>query len=161
LQSVHSPPHPPYPKPIPLTPPQVRNLALSYPASALAHANPNAPFLIYLTARDPKRGEQAVQSLHQDPQLKKAKALAEDGGLTSIKFHELDIEKEESIKAFAEFLRGEHGSVDTVVNNAGIAPQDGGAWDVFFYLFIRSRACAWDLASRFSFPHTPAPLFIR
>ena len=97
----------------------VRNLALQYPLSAY---NNNAPLLIYLTARDRGRGEEALKTIHNDAQLKKAKALAADGGLTTVKYHGLDISKEKSIQDFAVFLRKEHPEgIDMVVNNAGIA----------------------------------------
>lgn len=59
--------------------------------------------------------------MQADEQLKQAKALADDGGLTTIKFHQLDISSKQSIDDFASFLSKEHGSVDCVINNAGIA----------------------------------------
>ena len=96
----------------------VRNLALQYPSSALN----NGPLLIYLCARDKARGEDAVKTLEGDAQLKKAKALVKDGGLTTVKYHGLDISKTKSIMDFAEFLEKEHPEgIDVVVNNAGIA----------------------------------------
>ncbi|KAL8640007.1 MAG: hypothetical protein Q9228_003030 [Teloschistes exilis] len=99
----------------------VRNLALQYPSSAFN----NGPLLIYLTARDQRRGEAAVKAIQNDTQLKKAKALASDGGLASIKYHSLDISQPKSITDFATFLRQEHPEgIDIVVNNAGIA-MDG------------------------------------
>ncbi|GAB7348934.1 hypothetical protein MBLNU459_g7620t1 [Dothideomycetes sp. NU459] len=99
----------------------VRNLALSYPSSPLREG----PFLIYLTARSAERGAEAVDALHSDPQLKKAKVLARDGGDTTIKFRILDIGDTKSIHEFAAFLHDEHPEgVDVVINNAGIA-MDG------------------------------------
>ena len=96
----------------------VRNLALQYPKSAFN----NGPLLIYLTARDQGRGEQAIKDLQNDAELKKAKALASHGGSTSIQFHGLDISKPKSITDFALFLKEEHpDGIDIVVNNAGIA----------------------------------------
>ena len=96
----------------------VRNLALQYPTSAFN----NGPLLIYLTARDKARGEAALESIHNDMQLKKAKALAQDGGLSTVRFKELDISERGSIEAFARFLKRQHPEgVDAVVNNAGIA----------------------------------------
>jgi carbonyl reductase 1 len=94
----------------------VRQLALQYPKSAVN----NGALLIYLTARDTGRGEAALKSLHDDVQLKKAKALKGDGGLTDIKFHQLDISDTMSIRGFADFLKKEHGEIDFVVNNAGM-----------------------------------------
>lgn len=105
----------------------VRNLALQYPSSALSQ-NGTVPLLIYLTARDQARGEAALASLQNDASLKKAKALARDGGLSTIKYRPLDISKEESIQAMSDFLSSSSeaeggGTLDVVVNNAGIALQ--------------------------------------
>jgi carbonyl reductase 1 len=63
-----------------------------------------------------------LKTLESDAVLKKAKVLAQDGGDSTIKFQELDISKEASIKSFGEYLKGEHPEgIDVVVNNAGIA----------------------------------------
>ncbi|OCL14691.1 carbonyl reductase [Glonium stellatum] len=98
----------------------VRNLALQYPKSPLNDGR----LLIYLTARDQNRGEAALQSLQEDVQLQKAKALVRHGGLTEVKFHELDIVDTTSIKNFTEHLKSSHNEgVDFVINNAGIAMQ--------------------------------------
>ncbi|KAF1852175.1 carbonyl reductase [Cucurbitaria berberidis CBS 394.84] len=102
----------------------VRQLALQYPKSPLN----NGSFLIYLTARDQGRGEAAVKALEQDAQLKSAKALKADGGLSEIKFHALDITDSGSIKTFADQLKQTHGDgVDFVINNAGIAMEGSNA----------------------------------
>ena len=99
----------------------VRNLALQYPSSAFN----NGPLLIYLCARDKGRGEDAVKALEGDAQLKNAKALVQHGGLTTVKYHGLDISKTKSILDFAGYLEKEHPEgIDMVVNNAGIA-MDG------------------------------------
>ncbi|KAJ4368946.1 hypothetical protein N0V83_006028 [Neocucurbitaria cava] len=96
----------------------VRQLALQYPKSPLN----NGPLLIYLTARDKGRGEAAVKDLEQDTQLKNAKALKANGGLSEIKFHALDITDSSSIKTLVDDLKEAHGDgVDFVINNAGIA----------------------------------------
>ncbi|KAI9761894.1 MAG: hypothetical protein M1840_001547 [Geoglossum simile] len=96
----------------------VRNLALQYPASAFN----NGPLLIYLTSRDKSRGEEALESISNDAQLKKAKALVADGGLVDVRHHALDIAKATTIQSFADFLQKEHPQgIDFVVNNAGIA----------------------------------------
>ena len=96
-------------------------MALQYPSSSFN----SGPLLIYLTARDQGKGEAAVKALQDDPQLKKARALAGDGGLASIKYYPLDISKRQSIMNFASFLKEEHSEgIDMVVNNAGIA-MDG------------------------------------
>ncbi|KAG8528211.1 uncharacterized protein KY384_007128 [Bacidia gigantensis] len=99
----------------------VKHLALQYPSSAFSR-NGTLPFLIYLTARDPGRGEAAAQALQNDVDLKKAKALAVDGGLSTIQFRGLDISNADSIKDLGAFLQNEHpDGIDIVVNNAGIA----------------------------------------
>ena len=96
----------------------VRNLALQYPESSYN----NGPLLIYLTARDESRGKEALQNIHNDPQLKKAKALKEHGGLTTVDYHKLDISDTKSIDNFAAFLKKTHSEgIDFVINNAGIA----------------------------------------
>ncbi|KAI9158048.1 Carbonyl reductase [NADPH] 3 [Paramyrothecium foliicola] len=96
----------------------VRQLALQYPKS---HIN-NGPLLVYLTARDESRGKEALSQLHSDQQLKKAGALAADGGLTDIKFQPLDIGAKESIGALRAYLTKEHpDGIDFIINNAGIA----------------------------------------
>ncbi|MCJ1316402.1 hypothetical protein MMC15_001723 [Xylographa vitiligo] len=96
----------------------VRQLALEYPKSSYN----NGPFLIYLTARNQERGERALASLHQDPQLRTAQALAQDGGLSEIAFHALDISQTHSIRVFTAFLKEHHPQgIDFVINNAGIA----------------------------------------
>ncbi|KAI4150951.1 MAG: hypothetical protein LQ340_003796 [Diploschistes diacapsis] len=82
----------------------VRNLALQYPKASLN----SGPFLVYLTARDQSRGEEALRSLRRDPQLSSAGALREHGGLTDIAFHTLDISSTKSIQDFAAFLNKEH-----------------------------------------------------
>jgi hypothetical protein len=95
----------------------VRNLALQYPDSPLK----SGPFLIYLTARSAERGEEAVETLSNDPQLKKAKVLVQDGGDTTIKFQALDISDQSSIRAFRDFIKETHeDGIDVLINNAGI-----------------------------------------
>ncbi|XP_070263325.1 carbonyl reductase [NADPH] 1 [Myotis yumanensis] len=62
---------------------------------------------VVLTARDPARGRAAVQQLQAE-------------GL-SPRFHQLDIDDLQSIRALRDFLRKEYGGLDVLVNNAGIA----------------------------------------
>ena len=96
----------------------VRQLALQYPQSPFQSGS----FLIYLTARSAERGAAAVKELNNDPQLKQAKVLAEDGGNTTITYHPLDISQTKSIQDFRDYLKKEHpDGVDMVINNAGIA----------------------------------------
>ncbi|CAK4035005.1 Hypothetical predicted protein [Lecanosticta acicola] len=99
----------------------VRQLALQYPSSPFK----SGPFLIYLTARSPERGADAVKALNSDPQLKEAKVLSEDGGDTTIKYQALDISQTKSVQDFRDFLEKEHPEgIDILINNAGIA-MDG------------------------------------
>ena len=66
-----------------------------------------------------------MKGLEQDAQLKQAKALKADGGLSEIQFHLLDITSSSSIKSLADHLKQTHGDgIDFVINNAGIA-MDG------------------------------------
>ena len=96
----------------------VRQLALAYPSSSLN----KGPLLIYLTARDQSRGEAAVKDIHNDPQLAKAQALDSYGGLSTVKFHELDIANPNSIDAFAASTKETHpDGIDFLINNAGMA----------------------------------------
>uniref|UniRef100_H0X9I5 Carbonyl reductase (NADPH) n=1 Tax=Otolemur garnettii TaxID=30611 RepID=H0X9I5_OTOGA len=64
---------------------------------------------VVLTARDPARGQAAVQQLQAE-------------GL-SPRFHQLDIDDPQSIRALRDFLRREYGGLDVLVNNAGIVFQ--------------------------------------
>uniref|UniRef100_A0A8C9DK97 Carbonyl reductase [NADPH] 1 n=1 Tax=Prolemur simus TaxID=1328070 RepID=A0A8C9DK97_PROSS len=62
---------------------------------------------VVLTARDVARGQAAVHQLQAE-------------GL-SPRFHQLDIDDLQSIRALRDFLRREYGGLDVLVNNAGIA----------------------------------------
>lgn len=63
-----------------------------------------------------------MKQLEQDSQLKQAQALQVDGGLAEIKYHNLDITDETSIKSLAKHLKESHAEgIDFVINNAGIA----------------------------------------
>ncbi|XP_070263324.1 carbonyl reductase [NADPH] 3 [Myotis yumanensis] len=62
---------------------------------------------VVLTARDEARGRAAVQQLQAE-------------GL-SPRFHQLDIDDLQSIRALRDFLRKEYGGLNVLVNNAGIA----------------------------------------
>ena len=107
---------------------RVRHLALQYPKSAFN----NGPLLIYLTARNKERGEEALKSIHNDAKLKEARVLARDGGLAEVKYHPLDISETNSIRVFSDYLKREHPEgIDFVINNAGIA-MDGFGEGSFF-----------------------------
>ncbi|XP_005345231.1 carbonyl reductase [NADPH] 3 [Microtus ochrogaster] len=62
---------------------------------------------VVLTARDKARGKAAVQQLQAE-------------GL-SPRFHQLDIDDLQSIRALRDFLRREYGGLNVLVNNASIA----------------------------------------
>lgn len=63
-----------------------------------------------------------MKELAQDAQLKSAKALKADGGLSEIRFHALDVTDSSSITTLADHLKAAHGEgIDFVINNAGIA----------------------------------------
>ncbi|XP_068625073.1 carbonyl reductase [NADPH] 1-like [Battus philenor] len=62
--------------------------------------------VVYLTARDEKRGLDAISKL-------KSMGLSPE-------FHLLDVTNVESIKNFADFIKTKHGGLDVLVNNAGI-----------------------------------------
>lgn len=96
----------------------VRQLALQYPKSAFN----NGPLLIYLTARNKERGERALGEILKDPQLKSARALRQDGGLSDVKYLALDIDSQDSISEFADTIKREHpDGIDMLINNAGVA----------------------------------------
>jgi carbonyl reductase 1 len=98
----------------------VRQLALQYPKSAYN----NGPLLIYLTARNEERGKLALETIKEDPQLKKAKALQKDGGLADVEYLALDIDSKQSIDDFAAALKKRHpDGIDFLINNAGVALQ--------------------------------------
>ncbi|XP_045514836.1 carbonyl reductase [NADPH] 1-like isoform X3 [Pieris brassicae] len=63
--------------------------------------------VVYLTARDVKRGEQAVSELNKL-------------NLHPL-FHQLDVADRDSVLRFSEYLRKKHGGVDILINNAAVA----------------------------------------
>ncbi|XP_041803198.1 carbonyl reductase [NADPH] 1 [Chelmon rostratus] len=63
--------------------------------------------IVYLTARDKGRGEEAVAALASE-------------GLKAM-FHQLDINELDSITTAAAYFKDKYGGVDVLVNNAGIA----------------------------------------
>ncbi|XP_040279052.1 carbonyl reductase [NADPH] 1-like [Bufo bufo] len=67
---------------------------------------------VYLTARNPKLGEEAVKALNKE-------------GLSPL-FHQLDVTDLTSIRALRDFLKKKYGGLDVLINNAGIAfkPDD-------------------------------------
>ena len=65
--------------------------------------------IVYLTARDEKRGMDACEK------------LVNEGCKNAPKFHQLDITNEESIRNFRDYVKEKHRGVDVLVNNAGMA----------------------------------------
>lgn len=61
---------------------------------------------VVLTARNEKRGMEALQSLHES-------------GLTNVVFHQLDVLDPVSINSLANFIQEKFGRLDILVNNAG------------------------------------------
>uniref|UniRef100_A0A2N9HMS7 Short-chain dehydrogenase/reductase n=1 Tax=Fagus sylvatica TaxID=28930 RepID=A0A2N9HMS7_FAGSY len=65
--------------------------------------------VVLLTARDEKKGLEAVQKLR-------------DSGLSDhVLFHQLDVADTASIASLADFIKTKYGKLDILVNNAGIA----------------------------------------
>ncbi|KAJ1392623.1 Short-chain dehydrogenase/reductase SDR [Sesbania bispinosa] len=69
----------------------------------------SAGIKVVLTARDEKRGLQALQSL-------KASGLSD-----LVVFHQLDVADAASVASLADFVKSEFGKLDILVNNAGIS----------------------------------------
>nr|XP_022913893.1 carbonyl reductase [NADPH] 1-like isoform X2 [Onthophagus taurus] len=63
--------------------------------------------VVYLTARNSERGIEAVKKL-------------KDAGFNPL-FHQLDVDNQESVNKFRDFIKNEHGGVDLLINNAAIA----------------------------------------
>ncbi|KAG0716487.1 Carbonyl reductase [NADPH] 3 [Chionoecetes opilio] len=94
---------------------------------------------VYLTARDEGRGRDTVNTLKKV--LKERLGIGTEAGLgLSPSFHQLDIDDQKSIDAFAAYLKNTYGGLDVLVNNAAIA------YKVFFitnliHLFDLSLVC--------------------
>uniref|UniRef100_A0A8D8VMI6 Carbonyl reductase [NADPH] 3 n=2 Tax=Cacopsylla melanoneura TaxID=428564 RepID=A0A8D8VMI6_9HEMI len=71
---------------------------------------------IYLTARDKKKGAEALQALKDMKVCKHPEKL---------RFHELNVLNEEHTDDFYYHLKKEHGGIDILVNNAAIAYKVG------------------------------------
>ncbi|XP_059248302.1 carbonyl reductase [NADPH] 1-like [Mustela nigripes] len=99
---------------------------------------------VVLTARDEARGRAAVQQLQAE-------------GL-SPRFHLLDIDDLQSIRALRDFLRREYGGLDVLVNNAGIIfkRKDTGTLRAPTSLRGPPRmGWGWDLTRDFCMFHLP------
>lgn len=68
----------------------------------------NNDFLVLLTARDEKRGTEAVDNLKAS-------------GLSNVVFHQLDVTNPASIASLADNIKTRFGKLDVLVNNAGIS----------------------------------------
>ncbi|CAG4934745.1 unnamed protein product [Colias eurytheme] len=66
--------------------------------------------VVYLTSRDVNRGQEAVKVLEKEN--------------LHPKYHQLDVSNEESVKAFAEYIKKEHNGLDILINNAGLLDPD-------------------------------------
>ncbi|XP_044503859.1 (+)-neomenthol dehydrogenase-like [Mangifera indica] len=62
---------------------------------------------VVLTARDEKRGLEAVEKL-------------KESGLSDVLFHQLDVQDPASIAALRDFIQDQFGKLDILVNNAGV-----------------------------------------
>ena len=62
---------------------------------------------LYLTSRSEERGQEAIESLQTE-------------GI-QVKYHQLDIDDQDSCQRLASFLKENYGGLDLLVNNAGIA----------------------------------------
>ncbi|KAM0938808.1 putative salutaridine reductase (NADPH) [Dioscorea sansibarensis] len=64
--------------------------------------------MVLLTARDEKRGTEAVEKL-------------KDSGFSDVVFHLLDVSDSASIASLADFIKTEFGKLDILVNNAAVS----------------------------------------
>ncbi|XP_039137812.1 salutaridine reductase-like [Dioscorea cayenensis subsp. rotundata] len=63
--------------------------------------------MVLLTARDVKRGTEAVEKL-------------KDSGFSDVVFHQLDVSDSASIASLVDFIKTEFGKLDILVNNAAV-----------------------------------------
>ena len=69
--------------------------------------------LIYITSRDASKGQEAVDQLGQE--------LGSDVVSRRLRSHQLDITSDSSVDAFSLHLKEEHGGIDVLIHNAGMA----------------------------------------
>lgn len=96
-----------------------RRLATLYPTSYWGSTS--QPLTLYFTARNVERGQTSFQQLSEELSATGQKILSKDGGLTTLKFHQLDIDDAESRNNLRDTLKSQEGGLDLLVNNAGIA----------------------------------------
>ncbi|XP_039132824.1 salutaridine reductase-like [Dioscorea cayenensis subsp. rotundata] len=76
----------------------------------------NNGIMVLLTARDEKRGTEAVEKLI-------------NSGVSDVMFHQLDVSDSSSVVSLAQFIKTKFGKLDILINNAGVggnilAPPD-------------------------------------
>lgn len=91
-----------------MDPPTPRQTSHTYSHEILKKIAPSASVAV-LAARNPEAGEAAAEQLRKKD------------GLQSVVFEQVDLNSPESIRAFAKRMEEEHGRVDVLVNNAGVA----------------------------------------
>ncbi|XP_039137814.1 salutaridine reductase-like [Dioscorea cayenensis subsp. rotundata] len=64
--------------------------------------------MVLLTARDEKRGTEAVEKL-------------KDSGFSDVVFHQLDVSDTASVSTLADFIKTQFGKLDILVNNAAVS----------------------------------------
>ncbi|KAJ1392613.1 Short-chain dehydrogenase/reductase SDR [Sesbania bispinosa] len=92
----------------------------------------SAGIKVLLTARDEKRGLQALQTL-------KASGLSD-----LVVFHQLDVADAASVVSLADFVKSEFGKLDILVNNAGISAVEVKNIDLFSSAIINRGALSED-----------------
>lgn len=99
---------------------------------------------VILSCRDQNKGEQAKQLLEKDN--------------IGIIFHQLDVTNEESIKKIEEFICTRFGTLDIIVNNAGIFPDIGSQASSNSTVAMLTAAMETNLFGPFSICKTFLPL---
>ncbi|XP_059067999.1 (+)-neomenthol dehydrogenase-like isoform X2 [Cryptomeria japonica] len=74
---------------------------------AIVHQLAENGICVILTARDEERGKAAVKTLN-------------DQGFHNVVFHQLDVQDESSIQAFANWVKEKYGKLDILINNAAV-----------------------------------------
>uniref|UniRef100_A0ACD5WQT3 Uncharacterized protein n=1 Tax=Avena sativa TaxID=4498 RepID=A0ACD5WQT3_AVESA len=72
---------------------------------------------VILTARDDKRGKDAVESIRRE------------SNLSNIVFHQLDVQDDTSVASLVQYIENSYGKLDILVNNAaviGVAADEEG-----------------------------------
>ncbi|KZO95159.1 oxidoreductase [Calocera viscosa TUFC12733] len=111
-------------------------------AQTLLASSSHTPVVLYLTARTPVLGEQAIaQLLASTPP-----ALGSD-----VRFHQLDITSASSIAAIAADLKRDVAAIDVLINNAGILPSG----DFSVQLAKETVGCNYDGTKAVTFALLP------